>query len=180
MSIQIIQGLKKIYFYIMPKVIIAGVALKEASLWIVLSYIVPILNIALLFLISNKILTPNIINIILSTNVAFIIGAIFSIKDYTKRTFLKTVSIVGVVVCSFFVGISTYEIEKSIQPPIEIEVYVIIALATFLISIFLAYVSKKEVATDEYNEKKVVAELIGDSKDRDKVVIDGKNINIGG
>ncbi|HDR7391540.1 hypothetical protein COM33_15610 [Bacillus toyonensis] len=171
------RGLKNKKYNIKKTLITLLLAFKKTFIWILLSYLIPIINIFLILFIKGPHLTGSMLNIILATNACFIIGA-FNLIYNTRRNRESTQALMlcGLVFCVLFFGILTYEIEMEQKNRLPLSIYKYCAAATFIISLILAFISKKDEVEDETNARSIVIE----SKNTSNVNIKGDNIDIGG
>lgn len=143
---------KNIWRYILNGLKIFFINTLRTFKSIVMAYFLPIINIGLVLIISaeNKDSYYTIINIILATNVCFVMGITNYFKINTKyngvNNFLRTITL---VTCAVAFGISTYEIEMNNINRLPIYIYGVIAFASFMIVILLCWLSEKENTDSE-------------------------------
>ncbi|MBW9155513.1 hypothetical protein [Clostridium tagluense] len=150
---------------------------KKTLFWIVLSYLIPIINIVIILGVKKGqgVYWLGIVNIILATNACFIIGAMNyiynSLKDRETANFL---AFIGLAICIAAFGISTFEIEMKISGGIPQIFYNTSAILSFIICLILAYVSQKE----EIVKKNYIQSIIQKGKSADQTEINGQNFKL--
>lgn len=135
-----------------------GSTLKKSAIWLIISYIIPILNILILFGIhrSNFKLDLSVISIIIATNSCIITSLLHLIYlTEKKRELTYVLSIVTIIlsVALFVLCLIQLEMKTDIM---RIDVYKFGAYLTLSVSIFLLLISKYDEvqATSSYRAEK--------------------------
>jgi hypothetical protein len=113
---------------------------KRTSIWIIISYLIPVINIAIIWGIRGNFKWDlSTISVLLVTNACFITSLLFLIDKKRELTsVLNTISLVVSIVLFAF-SIAQIEINMSIFP---IYIYKSGAFATLSVSLFVGLVSK--------------------------------------
>jgi hypothetical protein len=151
-----------------------GKVLKKSLIWLIISYIIPLLNILILWAMrrSNFSIDITIITIIIATNSCIITSLLhlFYLKE-KKREFTYAVSIICIIisVALYVLSLVQVELENSF---IDQNVYEWGAFLTCAFSILLLLISK-------YDEIQVVSESkANESKKNNSTNVDGQNVAI--
>lgn len=148
---------------------------------IIISYLIPILNIVIIYILknNNNLSIYNCLNILLATNSCCIIG----ISSYLKinKSYNDLYSILknlGLGICLVSFGISTFEIESNSLGMMPIWFYKISTIISFIVAFILLIIAKKE----EFDVNKTLDEIeaqriVSKSKSLKEENIDGDVFN---
>lgn len=158
----------KLFIINLPK------TLQETSIWIIASYLIPILNIGIIWGIQGNdfIITTNILSIVIITNACFFTSLYY--LGFTNKKERRTLSIISIVayvttVVFFTVSIIEVEISKSL---FTVKLYKLGALFSFLVALFLALVNK-------YDEVQAISKSrAAGGKGTTETSVDGKNVKV--
>lgn len=140
--------------------------LKKTSIWILISYIIPIINVLIIYGIrrENFEFDLYIINIVLVTNACFITSLVYLINN--KREITKVLNIITLIIVVVLFSFSIAQMEKATEI-FSLDIYQIGALATLILSILFGLISKYD-------------EVEAESKARAEKGKSTKETNIGG
>jgi hypothetical protein len=136
-----------LFFSYLPKTI------KETFIWFLFSYLIPLLNIGLIWAIQGNKFTMsiNIYSIIIITNACFFTSLYHLAFDYEKdsnnsknekdRKLVKTINLVTYVATVVLFTVTIIQTEKSFEI-FNIQIFKIGAFLTFAIALFLGLISK--------------------------------------
>lgn len=148
--------------------------LQETSIWIIVSYLIPLLNIGIIWGIQRDdfLITTNILSIVIVTNACFFTSLYYlGFTNKKDRRTLGVVSIVAYVTTVVFFTVSIIEVEIS-KSLFTIKLYKLGALASFLVALFLALVNK-------YDEVQAISRArAAGGKGTTETSIDGKNVKV--
>lgn len=114
--------------------------IKKTSIWLIISYLIPIINVAIIWGIRNELsLDINVISIILVTNACFVTSLVFLIDK--KRELTNVLNIITLVVSIVLFAFSVAQIELATQI-FDKSLYKGGAIVTLILSIFIGLVSK--------------------------------------
>lgn len=160
--------------------------IKNVLTNMILSYIIPVLNIVIIVLLSNgtrdKTVTMNGVNILLANNACYIA----SISSYYKinekyNTISGHIKTLGLVISAVAFAISTYELQRN-NFNISVVVYEICAAATSLLCIVLTvYAQLENLEIDKRIEKSELErakDIISRSEEKDSFDLDGDNFQV--
>lgn len=123
-----------IFFKFIPSTI------KKTSIWLLISYIIPIINITIIWGIRNTLTFDiNILSIVLVTNTCFITSLVFLIDK--KREFTNVLNIITLVVSIVLFAFSIAQLELNTVIFNE-GLYKCGAIITLILSIFIGLISK--------------------------------------
>ena len=144
---------------------------KRTSIWMIISYIIPIMNILIIYGIQrdNFSLKLNILNVILVTNACFITSLVYLIDN--KREITKVVNIVTLifVVVLFSFSMVQVEIDTII---FTLEIYKYGAFVTLCLSILFGLIRKYDEVEAESKAR------ANKGKDIIETTIGGKSIRL--
>jgi len=145
--------------------------LKKTSVWLIISYLIPILNIGIIWGIQGDKFSfnLNILSILLATNACFITSLVYLIDNEREITkILNTVTFVIAVVLFAF-SIAQQELKTTI---FNIEIYRFGSLLTLILSIIFGLISKYDEVEAKSRERASIAKTINNT------TIGGKNIQL--
>ncbi len=147
---------------------------KETFIWLSISYLIPIINIGIIWGIQrdNFEMSIEIVSIILVTNACFFTSLFYLVFSNKKeRKLLNTINIVTYVITVVLFTVSIIEVEI-LQSLFSLELYKVGALLTFLIAILLGLISK-------YDEVEAISRVRAEkSKRTTSTNLDGKKVKI--
>ena len=151
-----------------------GKVLKKSMIWLIISYIVPLLNILILWAMrkSKFEIDISIITIIIATNSCIITSLLhlFYLNE-KKREFTFVGSIICILISVALYVLSLVQVELK-NPFIDITVYEWGAYLTLAFSILLILISK-------YDEVQAISEFkASESKKNNSTTVDGQNVAI--
>lgn len=148
--------------------------LKKSAIWLTISYIIPLLNIFILWSIrqDNFTIDINIVTIIIATNSCIITSLLHLFyQNDKKREMAYVISILTIVVSVALYVLCLLQVELK-SDFIKIDVYRIGSFATLAISILLLLISK-------YDEVEAYSTYRADKgKETTTTEIDGKQIKL--
>lgn len=137
--------------------------IKKTSIWLIISYLIPIINVAIIWGIRSKFsLDINILSIILVTNACFITSLVFLIDK--KRELINVLNTMTLVVSIVLFAFSVAQIELHTHI-LGDSVYKGGAIITLVLSILIGLVSKY----DEVEALSLEMAQKGKSKTKTKV-----------
>jgi hypothetical protein len=144
--------------------------IKKTSIWLIISYLIPIINVAIIWGIRNELcLDMNIISIILVTNACFVTSLVFLIDK--KRELTNVLNIITLVVSIVLFAFSVAQIELATQI-FDKSLYKGGAVVTLVLSIFIGLVSK-------YDEVEALSlELAQKGKSKTETNVDGQKVEL--
>ena len=145
--------------------------LKKTSVWLIISYLIPILNIGIIWGIQGDKFSfnLNILSILLATNACFITSLVYLIDNEREITkILNTVTFVIAVVLFAF-SIAQQELKTTI---FSVDIYRFGALLTLILSIIFGLISKYDEVEATSRERASMA------KKTSNTTIGGKNIQL--
>lgn len=158
----------KLFILNLPK------TLQETSIWIIASYLIPILNIGIIWGIQGDDfkITTNILSIVIITNACFFTSLYYlAFTNKKERRTLSIISIVAYVTTVVFFTVSIIEVEIS-KSLFTLKLYKLGALISFLVALFLALVNK-------YDEVQAISKArAAGSKGTTETSVDGKNVKV--
>lgn len=146
--------------------------LRETSIWFLISYIIPIVNIGILWAMKRNNFEFNlpILSIIIVTNACFLTALIYQQTNQTekKRKIINTISIITLIITVVLFAISTIDLEKK-DKIFAVDIYQFGSISTLLISIILGLVSKYDEVEAESKDrarkaKETTVTTIGDKQ----------------
>lgn len=143
---------------------------KDTAKWIIISYIIPIINIGLIWGMRRSFeLDLSVLIIVLVTNACFITSVVFLIEK--KRDVIQVLNIAVLLCISaiFTVAVVQMEIRKELFP---LEVYVGAAFLTFMVSVIFGLISKY----DEVGAR--TRKIAEDGKKTKETQMDGKVVKL--
>ena len=145
--------------------------LKKTSIWLLISYLIPIINVAIIWGMKGKNfkLDLNIISIIIVTNACFVTSLVY-LSD-KKREISKILNISTLVITVVLFALSIVEIEQKKQI-FPLNIYKIGAFLTLGLSILFGLISKYD---EVEAESRVRAEK---AKGTTETKIGGKSIKL--
>ncbi|KAF2518938.1 hypothetical protein E0W68_06690 [Flavobacterium salilacus subsp. salilacus] len=164
--------LNKIWLFItrIPSII------KETFVWLFFSYLIPLINIGIIWGIKEKesefAFTLSIISIIIVTNACLYTSLYFMTFSQSKKRKLLTM----VNICAFVISIVTFslvivEIEKEMQI-FSLALYRKIALITLIIAVLLGLISK-------YDEEEAISQQSAEKASKiNKATIGDKDLKV--
>jgi hypothetical protein len=157
---------------------------KETLLWLLFSYLIPIVNIGIIWCIHRGKFefTLNIYSIIIITNACFYTSLYYLAftnenenKPQNDRRLTKTINIVTYVVTVVLFTVSIIETEKALSI-FNLDIYKFGAISTFFVALFLGLVSKYDeveaLGILRANQGKAVSATTVGKK---KIKLDGNN-----
>lgn len=145
--------------------------LKKTSVWLIISYLIPLINIFIIWGIRGDsfYLDINIVSIILVTNACFLTSLLYLVDKKKEITNILSIVTFVVSVILFAFSIAQMELRTTIFP---LTIYQYGALITLIISIIFGLISK-------YNEVEAAGkERANEAKNTTSTTIAGKTINI--
>ncbi|WP_224483478.1 hypothetical protein [Robertkochia aurantiaca] len=145
--------------------------LRKTSVWMIISYIIPIINVLIIYGIrgDNFSLDLNIINIVLVTNACFITSLVYLINN--NREITKALNIVTLIIVVVLFSFSIAQIEKQ-TPIFSLDIYKSGAIATFCLSILFGLISKYDEVEAESKAR------ANRGKETKETTIGGKSIKL--
>ncbi len=144
--------------------------IKRTSIWIIISYLIPVINIAIIWGIRGDFNWDlSTISILLVTNACFITSLLFLIDK--KRELTSVLNTISLVVSIVLFAFSVAQIEKNI-PIFPIYIYKSGAFITLIVSLFVGLVSKY----DEVEAKSLIRAEKGRAKK--ETTVDNKKIEL--
>lgn len=139
---------------------------KKTAIWMIISYIIPIINILIIYGIKRDDFSfdLNILNILLVTNACFITSLVYLIDN--KREITKVLNIVTLIIVVVLFSLSIVQIEINTNI-FGLDIYRLGAFATLFISILFGLISKYD-------------EVEAESKSRAKQGKSKKSTSLGG
>lgn len=151
-----------------------GKVLKKSLIWLIISYIIPLLNIFILYAIrkADFVIDISVVTIIIATNSCIITSLLhlFYLNE-KKREFTFVGSVICILASVALYVLSLVQVELK-NPFIDIEVYEWGAYLTLAFSILLILISK-------YDEVQAISEFkASESKKSNSTTVDGQNVAI--
>ena len=145
--------------------------LRKTSVWMIISYIIPIINVLIIYGIQRDDFTfnLNIINIVLVTNACFITSLVYLIDN--KREITKVLNIVTLIIVVVLFSFSIAQIEKQ-TTIFSLDIYKFGAFATLCLSILFGLISKYEEVEAESKAR------ANKGKETKETTIGGKSIKL--
>jgi len=148
--------------------------LREMAIWLVISYIIPIINIGIIWGIKQSKFAFNLttLNIILVTNACFLTALIYQV--YTNEKKRKLINIIGICTLIITVVLFTVSIIEMEQKLVifDLSLYSKGAWSTLIISILLGLISK-------YDEVKALSKKrANDGKEKKETVVGDKKVTL--
>ncbi|OAD40672.1 hypothetical protein LPB303_16845 [Polaribacter atrinae] len=151
-----------------------GRVLKKSLIWLIISYIIPLLNILILWAMRKNDFTVDIsvVSIIIATNSCIITSLLhlFYLNE-KKREFTFVGSIICILISVALYVLSLVQVELQNQF-IDISIYEWGAYLTLAFSILLILISK-------YDEVQAISEFKAkESRNTSKTTVNGKNVKV--
>lgn len=145
--------------------------LKKTSVWMIISYIIPIINVLIIWGMQRGDFSfnLNIINIILVTNACFITSLVYLIDN--KREITKVLNIVTLIIVVVLFSFSIAQIEKN-TIIFSLDIYKIGAFVTLCLSILFGLISKYDEVEAESKTR------ASKGKNTKETTIAGKSIKL--
>ncbi len=148
--------------------------LKETFSWLLISYLVPIINIGIIWGIKQDkfVYSIDIISIILVTNACFLTSLLYlAFNNKTDRKTLNTIAIAFYVLTITLFVVSTVEM-ASLNNLFPLKIYRTGTILTLIVSIILGLISKydEQIALSKERAKK--------AKEKTSTKLDNKNIKL--
>lgn len=144
--------------------------IKRTSIWIIISYLIPVINIAIIWGIRGDFNWDlNTLSILLVTNACFITSLLFLIDK--KRELTSVLNTISLVVAIVLFAFSIAQIEKKMLI-FPIYIYKSGAFVTLVVSLFVGLVSKY----DEVEAKSLMRAEQGRAKK--ETIVDNKKIEL--
>lgn len=144
--------------------------IKRTSIWMIISYLIPVINIAIIFGIRGDFNWDlSTLSILLVTNACFITSLIFLIDK--KREITGVLNIISLVVSIVLFAFSIAQNEKNILI-FPIYIYKLGAFVTLAVSLFVGLVSKY----DEVEAKSLIRAEKGRAKK--ETMVDNKKVEL--
>lgn len=148
--------------------------IKETFTWLLISYLIPIINIGIIWGIKQSEFTFNInvLSIVLVTNACFLTSLFYlAYSNKGDRKVLNTISIAFYALTLTLFVVSTIEIIKQLDI-FPIKIYQIGTIITLIVSVILGLISK-------YDEQVAFSKIVAkNSKDKTNTNIGNKNVKI--
>lgn len=158
------------------------VTAKKTFLWFLVSYIIPAFNFFIVWGVHRDdfVFTLGVLNIFIVTNACFLTSLIFLIKD--KRDLTKVITIITLIFAVVLFSLSVYQIEDK-GGTLQMDIFIVGALATFGISVFLGFISKYDESEAEriHRENEAKAESIKRAREAKKetsTLVGGKSVKL--
>ncbi|MBD3903242.1 hypothetical protein NAL32_03000 [Chryseobacterium sp. Ch-15] len=153
--------------------------LKEAFVWLLISYLIPLINIGIIWGMTYPLYnySLDICSIVLATNACFYTSLIYLIGDKKKDEQNNDRNLINIVNISFFAitiglfSVSIIELQKK-ETILHHSFYTIGSLISFAICVLAAIVSKYDEDSAKGKER------AKESKNVTTTNVDGKNIDI--
>ena len=145
--------------------------LKKTSIWLIISYLIPIVNVAIIWGMKRDdfFLDLNIVSIILVTNACFITSLVYLIGKQGEVTKVLNISTLVITVVLF--ALSIVELEQK-TPIFSLDLYQFGALLTLGLSILFGLISKYDEVEAESKARATKGKNI------DNTSIAGKNVKL--